>query len=71
MNTHGRWIDTEKVTDYICNLCKRDFGAEFYYILCCAMLKNEREMYIPMFYSLDQILSNFVFYPYELIKQIM
>lgn len=47
----GRWNDIER-SNRLCNLCKRDIGDEFHYILCCTVLKNERERekYIPKFY---------------------
>lgn len=45
----GRLNDIER-SNRLCNLCTRDIGDEFYYILCCTVLKNEREKYIPKFY---------------------
>lgn len=42
----GRWNDIERSN----RLCNRDIGDEFHCILCCTVLKNKREKYIPKFY---------------------
>lgn len=54
----GRWNGIER-SNRLCNLCNRDIGDEFHYILFCTVLKNKREKYIPKFYFFRPNIVNF------------